>query len=149
MLAVAATSYFYWSNMCGGHSCSESLLEGFLFPLIWGPLALSFSFGTVAFFSEKTIKFWLIGVLSWFLPLSILIVANIDIRSESWFLNITRGHVAWLLGILLYIITTIFIVGFYVVSYWKGKIQKAELKKLLLLVPTSGIVYALTQIFNF
>jgi hypothetical protein len=75
VLVIFFTDY-YWKTVCYKGGCNYYLIDSILEPLFYGALSLL----TFALFflplPPRYLKYWLIGIFSWGLPLSYILVKN-------------------------------------------------------------------------
>ena len=133
-VAVYLSVNYYWNINCSLLSCTEYIIDRWLNPMRFGSLALLPSFIFLLFFPARIFKYWLFGLFSWLLPLSIFFISQVNINS-SFILSPQPGQLAWFLGEIIFLITIIYTLVIHLYLFWRHKITKRNLLLLLLLIP--------------
>jgi hypothetical protein len=99
-------------NYCSITTCTPSLsyfriTDGLLAPLASGFLTLSASLFLLLFFPPAIFKKWLLYIASWYLPLSLLIVASIPVYGGGMMMP-SRGIMAVQMMAVLFVITAVY-----------------------------------------
>jgi hypothetical protein len=122
VVSVATSAYFLWLGKCLS-SCSIDLIDTWIAPLFYGGRALAVLLAVLTLFPGNIFKRWLQFIFSWGFPISIMLVAGIDIHSSN-ILNPSRDEMAELLGWFFGILTVIFIAAYYLTLWWKKRKAK-------------------------
>ena len=124
---VAGSTYAYWKSYCSPMTCSMSLLDYTLRPLLWSALSFTVILAFLALFPGKIFRNWLLFIFTWTGPLTVFAILTTDPQSSN-ILSPDRGQVAWLMGG----ITLIATVGLVLFHYLRAKLKAEELPASLL-----------------
>jgi hypothetical protein len=130
---VAFGTKMYWKYMCIQGGCTYYLNEAFFQPSYWGSIALAIIIGSFIFYQSKLFKHWLIQVASWAIPLWVFFTMDQN-PLEHGFLGIGRSEIVWLVGVLFFILTSVYIILWHLYFWKKGSIERRDLLKLLWLI---------------
>lgn len=143
---IAGSAWLYWESVCVGGSCSWEI-RNFLFrPLIWGNLAFALVVTSLLALPSKLFKQWCIHIVSWSIPLAIFLIIQEDPRSSN-ILAIGRGLVAWLMGVLLFLVTALYAIGWHIVEVRRGRLAVRDLYKLSVFLISGALMYVIWQQF--
>lgn len=93
--------------------------ESYLQPFFYGSLIFAFCIAIFLFSPVSHFKNWLKYIASWYVPVSVFFISQINIYSSSVMsIDRTMAAVYWMLG--LFVLTTIFVVG-HLLYDWKNK----------------------------
>jgi hypothetical protein len=138
---VALGIWYFWDKYCLEIKCSYVLTEYTLRPLLWGSIAWAIIFGTLLFFPSTVFKKWLLHVgLIGFLFM-VYCVLNTDPRASSFWLDIDRGRAAWISGVVIALVTALYLIVIYLYSWVKTKTTPTPWSRLLVLIPAALVVY--------
>lgn len=110
LLGIAVVIYAFWLFVCrDNESCSYELMLGLLKPSLWFSLAAVPSVSIFLFQSHSLFKKWFRYIISWYIPVMIIALAQIDIYS-SFILSMNRDEAAlwWAAG--LFIVSCVFVI---------------------------------------
>ncbi len=113
-VAVACATYIFIKFFCVD-VCTFEGKRGFVDPIWSGSLGISSVLLFLALFPSRVFYLWLKYIASWFIPVTILVIANISVYS-SGILSVGRGEAAFQLMALLGVITVIFAIGYTVIT---------------------------------
>ena len=108
--------YLYWESVCKAAACTYQLRNDFLRPIAHGGLYLGVMFAVFLILPHKYFHSWFKYILSWALPLSVLLV--VTTRGTGDWLVISKTDVVRLLGMLFGVVTIIFVA---VQWFWSKK----------------------------
>jgi hypothetical protein len=138
---IATITWIYWKTVCATTGCDSILREYTLRPLLWGSIAWAIISGTLLFFPASVFKKWLfhIGILGMFFM--IYCILNTDPHASSFWLDIDRGRAAWASGVVVALVTGLYIMGSYLFSWVKTKTTPTTWYQLLVLIPAALVMY--------
>jgi hypothetical protein len=106
VLASAGFARLTFEYDCFG-GCSTGTIGGVIRPVFFGGLALSVSLFLLLFFPPTIFKKWLLHIASWYLPVSLLIVASIPAFGGGMLMP-SRGIMAVQMMAVLFVITVVY-----------------------------------------
>lgn len=138
---VALSVWFYWTEQCGIRKCSYDLTEFILRPVLWGSIAWAIITGMLLFFPAALFKKWLLHVGLIGMAFMLYCVLNTDPRSSSFWLDIDRGMAAWASGVVVGLVSVLYIIGTYLFSWVKTKTTPTPWYRLLAIIPAALVMY--------
>lgn len=93
---------------------------GVMKPLLWGGTILLATICTLFLFNIKVFQLWFKYIASWYVPLTLVLVISINPYSSN-ILSFDRESVALQMMILLWGVTSIFAIGYTVITRLRNK----------------------------
>lgn len=105
-LICATATYLFFLTSCFG-DCAYGVMPGIVRPTFFGSLIFSFILVFLLFFTPAVFKRWLQYIASWYVPLTMLMVASIPITSAGLLMP-SRSWVAIQAMVILFVITVVY-----------------------------------------